>query len=102
MSLQVKLTSRGLATVTAGVAGSGGGRSAQTHDAAGAERDGGMVDARSPPPGAATERAELWLEGNPYSPLPSRLRGGRRDRGRRAKGAPPRQVTEALSASSLA
>jgi hypothetical protein len=28
-----------------------------------------MVDARSPPPGAATERAELWLEGNPYSPL---------------------------------
>jgi hypothetical protein len=54
-----------------------GGRSAQTHDAAGAERDGGVVDARSPPPGAATERAELLLEGNPYSPLPSRLVGGR-------------------------
>jgi len=54
-----------------------GGRSAQTHDAAGPEQDGGVVDARSPPPGAATERAELLLEGNPYSPLPSRLRGGR-------------------------
>ena len=51
-----------------------GGHSARTYDAAGAERDGGIVDARSPLPGAATERAELWLEGNSYSPLPSRLR----------------------------
>jgi len=28
-----------------------------------------MVDARSPPPGVAAERAELWLEGNSHSPL---------------------------------
>jgi hypothetical protein len=56
----------------------------------------------SPAPGAATEQTELSLEGNPYSPLPSRLRGGRQDRARRTKRGPPRQVTEALSASGVA
>ena len=74
MSPQVKLTSRELAIVTAGVAGSGRCTLGTNTRRAGAERDGGRVDARSPPPGAATERTELWLEGNSYSPLPSRLR----------------------------
>jgi hypothetical protein len=65
MSPQVKLTSRGLAIVTAGVAGSGRWKLGTNTRRAGVERDGGMVDARTPPPRAATERTELWFGREP-------------------------------------
>jgi hypothetical protein len=59
-----------------------------------------MVDARSPPPGVAAERAELWLEGNSHSPL----RVVCEEVDRTALGAPnvAETGTEALSGSSLA